>query len=152
MKRLIASTIACLVLVQPVAALAERPAPRAKHHENQLPPHWRTWILIGRCEMPVQAIPGYRGNRWKGIAWNQTRNWSYNGLGLTILNWETFRRSSQRHVDAHEATPLEQLWSAERLWRWANREYPGNGWTAWECSRMIGWTTSDPDDALEAAE
>ena len=119
---------------------------------KQLPPHWRTWVAIGRCEMPVKGVPGYTSGDgrsvWMGIAWNQTRNSTYNGLGLTAQNWETFRRASQKSVDVHEATPIEQLWSAERLWAWANSEYPGNGWTAWECSPMIGWTTSNPTDAI----
>lgn len=139
MKRL-----ACLAAIATLAI-----APTADAKRSDLPPHWRTWIKVAQCEMPIAAVPGYQGNRWKGIAWNQTRNSSYNAIGMTRLNWETFRRPSQRNVDLHAATPLEQLWSAERLWAWANAEYPGNGWSAWECSEMIGWTTADPKDALK---
>ena len=143
MKRLVLTILVILVMVVPTAS--------AKRFD--LPPHWRTWILIGQCEMPVKGVPGYTGGNgrsaWMGIAWNQTTNYTYNGLGLTRQNWESFRRPSQKRVDVHDASPLEQLWSAERLWAWANKTYPGNGWTAWTCSPMIGWTTSDPKDALK---
>lgn len=106
------------------------------------PPHWRTWVKIGRCEQP--------GRGWLGIAWHQTYNYGFpGGLGMTPLLWETFRRPSQRRVlSMASASPVEQLWAAERFWRWAERTYPGYGWTGWDCSRLIGWTTSDPRDAV----
>ena len=139
-------TIMLIVLIH-AAVLA--PLANAK---KQLPPNFETWILIAKCEMPVKGVPRYTAGNgrsaWRGIAWNQTTNHTYNGLGMTRQNWETFRRPSQKLVDVHEASPLEQLWSAQRLWQWANKTYPGNGWTAWECSRKIGWTTSNPKDAL----
>lgn len=160
--------VSCAILVaafmygQREAYANERPSPRAhvtKH--TALPPHWRTWILVAKCEMPAWAVPGYyegrnvdprvkRRNAWMGIAWNQTYSMKFpGGMGFTQLNWTTFRPRSARHIPLmSQATPVQQLWAAERIWRWANVEYPGNGYTAWECAENIGWTTHDPDDAL----
>lgn len=140
-----------------------KPRPGDPDHRPLLPPHWKAWILIGRCEMPVGAVPGYErgehvdprakgGNRWLGVAWNQ--DWSTKfrgGLGFTQLSWETFRPRSARHIKyMSRATPIQQLWSAEILWNWANRTYPGNGWTAWECAGNLGWRTTNPDDLVRS--
>ena len=145
----------------------ERPAPRhgitvmSRHlsivdisRQNHWPRHWRTWLRIGMCEQPKRGISWHDvktdKQRIRSIAWHQTYNSSFpGGLGLTRLNWTDFRPRSARHIDLmSNATPIQQLWAAERLWQWAERTYPGAGFTAWECSRVIGWTTSDPADAL----
>lgn len=135
----------------------ERPAPRAAHHAvfppAGVPPHWRTFLRIGMCEQPK---PGYDWpdaktdrQRWHRINWHSAGSRFPGGLGFTPLSWRIFRRHSDRDIPTMNlASPVAQLWAAERLWRWAEKTYPGAGYTAWECSRHIGWTTSDPNDAL----
>jgi hypothetical protein len=106
------------------------------------------------CEQPKRGISWHDvktdKDRIRSIAWHQTYNSSFlGGQGFTRLNWTDFRPHSARHIDLmSDATIMQQLWASERLWRWAERTYPGAGFTAWDCSRVIGWTTSDPTDAL----
>lgn len=154
---LVALTIIAALLTPALASAQTRPAPALRADAwppAGVPPHYRTWLRIGMCEQPKRGISWLDvrtdRQRWRSIAWRQEYNWSFlGGLGLTRLNWETFRPRSARHIPLmSRATPVQQLWAAERLWRWAERTYPGAGFTAWECSRIIGWTTSDPDDAL----
>lgn len=161
MKRLFL-IIACCLLVASTASAQQLRSPHQSHRsETQLPKHWKAWIIIGRCEMPAGAVPGYyernhvdpqarRRSVWHGIAWAQ--DWSTKfrgGLGFTQLSWEMFRPRSARHIKyMSQATPIQQLWAAEILWTWANKTYPGNGWTAWECAGNMGWRTSDPNDLV----
>lgn len=135
---------------------ATRPAPSAvtSTAAQAYPPHWRTWLRIGMCEQPKRGI-GWHDvttdqQRIRSIAWKQTYNYSFpGGLGFTRLNWDTFKPRSARNTELmSDATISQQLWAAERLWRWAERTYPTNGHTAWVCSYTIGWTTGDPTDAL----
>lgn len=109
------------------------------------PPHWRTWLRIGMCEQPKRGISWMDVDtdveRFRSIAWHQTYNHSFaGGLGFTAQNWRDFRPHSARHIERmSDATPKQQLWAAERLYRWAERTYPGAGQTAWDCHRIIGW-------------
>lgn len=118
-------------------------------------PFYRTWLRVGMCEQPKPGIS------WLDVRTDRQRvaaiNWRHDGpgvtfpggLGMTQTLWEQFRRSSQRRVARmSRASIVEQLWSAYRFWRWAERTYPGYGYTGWDCSRIIGWTTSNPNDAL----
>jgi len=131
-------------------AVADRPAP----HALVLPPNYRTWLRIGVCEQPKRGTDLANiktdADRFKAIAWKQNYNYTYpGGQGFTRLNWTTFRLPRDRHIPLmSQASPASQMWASERLWRWANRTYPGNGWTAWDCSSKIGWTTTNPKDAL----
>ena len=106
------------------------------------------------CEQPKRGISWHDvktdKDRLRSIAWKQTYNHSFpGGLGFTRQNWDDFKPpSAKRIVLMSDATIAQQLWAAERLWRWAERTYPTNGHTAWECSFTIGWTTGDPADAL----
>ena len=151
--------VACILIGLYSASLAQgasRPAPSSvtTTQTQAYPPHWRTWLRIGMCEQPKRGVSWHDvktdKQRIRSIAWHQTYNSSFpGGLGFTRLNWTDFRPRSARHIDLmSNATPIQQLWAAERLWRWAERTYPGAGFTAWDCSRVIGWTTSDPTDAL----
>ncbi len=151
--------VACILIGLYSASLAQgasRPAPHAASSNSfaGYPPHFRTWLRIGMCEQPKRGISWHDvktdKQRIRSIAWHQTYNWSFaGGMGFTRLNWIDFRPRSARHIDLmSDATITQQLWAAEKLWRWAERTYPGAGFTAWECSRVIGWTTSNPTDAL----
>jgi len=106
------------------------------------------------CEQPKRGISWHDvktdKQRLRSIAWKQNYNHSFpGGLGLTLANWDTFKPPSAKRIALmSDATIAQQLWAAERLWRWAERTYPTNGHTAWVCSYVIGWTTADPDDAL----
>lgn len=150
--------VLCILIGLYSASLAQgatRPAPRgALEAPDGYPPHYRTWLRIGMCEQPKRGISWHDvktdKQRIRSIAWRQTYNYSFpGGIGLTNANWDTFKPYSARNIDRmSDATVAQQLWAAERLWRWAERTYPTNGHTAWDCSFTIGWTTSDPDDAL----
>jgi len=151
--------VACILIGLYSASLAEgatRPAPKAipATAAQSYPPHWRTWLRIGMCEQPKRGISWHDvktdKQRIRSIAWKQTYNHSFpGGLGFTRQNWDDFKPPSAKRIALmSDATIAQQLWAAERLWRWAERTYPGNGHTAWVCSYTIGWTTSDPDDAL----
>jgi len=76
---------------------------------RKLVPNYKFFIAIGRCEQPGDG-------KW-GIAWSQTRNWSYPG-GLGV--WEPLWR--EEGIDgrdlapsADKATPLEQMIQAQRI-------------------------------------
>jgi len=135
---------------------ASRPAPSAAKSivTQGYPPHWRTWLRIGMCEQPKRGVSWHDvktdKQRIRSIAWKQNYNYSFpGGLGLTRQNWDTFKPPSAKRIALmSDATVSQQLWAAERLWRWAERTYPTNGHTAWVCSYVIGWTTGDPADAL----
>jgi len=53
-------------------------------------------VKIAQCEQP--------GKGWKGIAWHQTKNYSfYGGMGMTQGNWDSFKRKGQPKY-MHKAT------------------------------------------------
>ena len=151
--------VLCILIGLYSASLAQgatRPAPHVATSSafSGFPPHYRTWLRIGMCEQPKRGISWHDvktdKQRIRSIAWRQTYNYSFaGGLGFTTQNWDDFKPYSARNIDRmSDASIAQQLWAAERLWRWAERTYPTNGHTAWDCSFTIGWTTSDPDDAL----
>jgi len=150
--------IAVFVVGQRDAYGAQRPAPAFRIPESgtlKMPPHYRTWLRVGVCEQPKRGTDLANiktdADRFRSIAFRQNYNYSYpGGLGMTRLNWTTFRLPRDRDVPLMSmASPVSQLWAAERLWRWANRTYPGNGWTAWPaCARGMGWTSTNPKDAI----
>ena len=151
--------VLCILIGLYSASLAQgatRPAPHVATSSafSGFPPHYRTWLRIGMCEQPKRGISWHDvktdKQRIRSIAWKQNYNYSFaGGLGFTTQNWDDFKPYSARNIDRmSDANIAQQLWAAERLWRWAERTYPTNGHTAWDCSFTIGWTTSDPDDAL----
>ena len=126
--------IAALLLVAPTATAGAYPLLRTSS-KTEYPPHYKTFLAIAKCEQPSR-----NGGGWHGIAWKQEYNYSFKGgMGMTTQNWLDFRRKGQPDNMA-KATPVEQLWSAWRLYRWANKTYPGNGHTAWMCSPIIGFS------------
>ena len=117
----------------------------AQPHRTAPPPHLDTWLAIAKCEQPK---PGGWG-KWGSVNWTQTHNHTFpGGGGMQTVLWQLHRRPHMRNVATMDkASPLEQTWAMYRFWVWAERTYPGAGYTGWECSRVIGWTTSNPADA-----
>ena len=100
------------------------PNGKARHPDKIYPPTWHMLVKIARCEQP--------GYGWNGVAWHQTRNYSFaGGMGMTNLNWDTFKRKGQPDSMA-DATIIEQLWAAHRLGMWVKKKY-GDPWIAWTC-------------------
>jgi hypothetical protein len=111
------------------------PIDRHKPIKPVYPPHYMEFIKIAKCEQPSR-----NGKGWHGIAWHQNYNYSFSGgMGMTTQNWSDFKRKGQP-TQMSRATPVEQLWSAYRLYMWAEKTYPGNGESAWVCSKMVGFT------------
>ena len=86
----------------------------SKHNEElalfkRLVPNWKFFIAIGRCEQPGKG-------RW-GIAWKQTRNYSYpGGLGIWAPLWtEEGIDGRDLAPSADKATALEQMIQAQRI-------------------------------------
>ena len=108
---------------------------------QKLPPHWQQWIKTFRAEQPA-TLPGYTGNRWKGIAWEQTTNYTYKGGGgFTQSNWDQHKRPGQPKYMS-DASPLEQLWAAERIYRFYLRQSGSHRYaaTVWDANRnILGW-------------
>ena len=125
--------IAALLLVAPTATAGAYPLLQTRS-KTEYPPHYKTFIAIAKCEQPSRG-----GGGWHGIAWKQEYNHSFKGgMGMTTQNWMDFKRKGQPDNMA-KATPVEQLWAAWRLYKWADKTYPGYGWTAWVCSPMVGF-------------
>lgn len=99
------------------------------------PKYWvDTALKIGACEQPS----GRKG-KWAAVAWKNEKNYSFlGGMGMTLANWDDFKRKGQPERMS-DATPIEQVIAAWRLYKWAEKTYPGYGWTAWVCSEMIGF-------------
>lgn len=131
MRTLVAFVIATSLFLLG-ALLPELAEPRAR----TIPPqYWiDTALRIGACEQP-SGRPG----KWAGINWKNERNYSFQGgLGMTNLLWDTFKRHGQPDKMS-SATPMEQIIASWRFYQWAERTYPGYGWTGWDCSRIIGF-------------
>lgn len=128
---------------------------RTKHEtvmpNSSWPRMWRTLLRIGMCEQPKRGVSWHDvrtdWDRFHAIAWHQNYNAGFpGGMGMTITNWLDFRPPSAKHIPtANLATPKQQLWAAARLYAWAEREYPGAGFTAWDCSRIIGFRGFNKD-------
>ena len=151
--------VSCAIIVsafiygQREAYGAEHPTPRiveqAKpesmpHMAKRLgwPEHWRTWLRIGVCEQPRPGTDLYLvrtdRDRYDAIYWENPGSSFPGGLGFRPYTWLEFRPPSARHIDRMNlASPTQQLHAAERLYRWAEREFPGAGQTAWECHTRI---------------
>lgn len=130
-----------------LAAAWFSPVAHGAPNRSAAPPFVDTWLAIAACEQPK---PGGWG-RWGSV------NWTHNGPGVTFpggggmqtVLWRAHRRPHMKHVATMDkASPLEQVWAMYRFWTWAERTYPGYGYTGWECSEDIGWTTGNPADAV----
>lgn len=144
--------VSCAIIVsafvygQREAYGATRPAPRVETRDVPAgyPPHWRTWIRIGRCEQPSRD-----GGGWHGIAWHQAYNYSFpGGMGFTRLNWTMFRPKSARHIELmSDATPVQQLWAAERIYQhFARNHSPRYAATVWDCHTVVGFYGFEESD------
>ena len=107
----------------------------AHAHAAAPPRYWvDTALKIGACEQPSGRV-----GKWAGVWWKNEKNYSFlGGMGMTLLNWENFKRPGQPERMS-DATPIEQIWAAWRLYQWAEKTYPGYGWTAWDCDKTIGF-------------
>lgn len=109
---------------------------------TNLPPAWRTWLLICQREQPA------KGYGWRAVAWNNTKNHSYpGGCGLTRDNYQDIKaRSWPDTMD--QLSPRDQLWAAFFLyWKHARigekeRGYAGGqryGSTVWDVHTQFGF-------------
>ena len=129
------------VLVIVLLFLLASTAPELAHPSTKkYPPNVRAYIRIAQCEQP--APTKYKqGNRWPsaykwGVWWHQKHNYSFaGGGGMQTYLWTAHRRKSAAHIKSMaDASIEEQLWSMHRLYQWAERTYPGAGYTAWDCA------------------
>lgn len=92
-----------------------------KNTLRELVPNYKFFIAIGRCEQPGEG-------KW-GIAWKNTRNYSYpGGLGVWAPLWtEEGIAGTDMAPSADKATPIEQMIHAQRI---INRY----GVYAWGCA------------------
>lgn len=99
------------------------------------PQYWiDTALKIGRCEQP-SGRPG----KWASVNWKNETNYSFlGGMGMTNLLWATFKKRGQPERMSH-ATPMQQITAAWNFYLWAEKTYPGYGYTGWECSYTIGF-------------
>ena len=119
---------ACLVILTPAASAKSK----------QLPPGWKQWVKTCRAEQPA-TLSGYTGNRWLGIAWQQTTNYTYKGgCGFTQANWDAHKRPGQPKYMS-DASPLEQLWACYRIYRYYLRQSGSHRYaaTVWDANRNI---------------
>lgn len=132
MIRIFLSSVACACVLLGFTGQAQAAPPK----------YWiETALKIGKCEQPK---PGGWG-KWGSINWKNKTNYSFQGgLGMTNLLWDTFKKKGYPE-DAHQATPMQQITAAWRFFLWAERTYPGYGYTGWECSEMIGFYGFNPD-------
>lgn len=113
----------------------------ARPASDQLPPLWRQFVKTCRAEQPA-TLKGYTGNRWMGVAWEQTTNYTYKGgCGFTQANWDAHKRPGQPKYMS-DASPLEQLYAAYRIYRFyliqsGSHRYAA---TVWDANRnILGW-------------
>ena len=153
MKRALVVALVVIVVLPFVTRANERPSPRARvttpqarivamAHRLHWPKGWRTYLRIGVCEQPKPGTDLYfihnDMDRYRAIYWRNPGSSFPGGLGFRPASWLMFRPPSARRIPRMNlATPTQQLWAAERLYRWAERTFPGAGQTAWECHTRI---------------
>jgi hypothetical protein len=125
--------VACLLIIGVNSIEAKQ--------SQKLPPHWKQWVKTCRAEQPA-TLRGYKGNKWKGIAWHQTRNYTYKGgCGFTQLNWDQHKRKGQPRYMS-DASPLEQLWACERIYTYYLKQLGSHraAATVWAANKnILGW-------------
>lgn len=109
--------------------------------KTALPPHWKQWVRTCRAEQP-STLPGYTGNRWKGIAWEQTINSGFKGgCGATQSNWDSHKpKGAPKYMS--DATPAQQLWFCENIYTFYLKQSGSHRYasTVWKANRSIlGW-------------
>lgn len=105
------------------------------------PAYWvNTALKIGACEQPSG-----RSGKWNAVNWTNKKNHSFEGgMGMTNVLWDEFKRPGQPDSMA-DAKPMEQIAAAWRFYNWAEKTYPGYGYTGWGCSEIIGFRGFNPD-------
>lgn len=99
MKRTVAVLLCALTVISSAWA-----HPR-HHYRLPRPPHFLAWLCIHRYEAPgAHSWHINTGNGFEG--------------GLQFM-WSTWARNGGLRFASHAylATPLEQMWTAERAWR-----------------------------------
>lgn len=115
-----------------------------------LPKHWRVYIRVALCEQPAAASrpPRIAKQYWRGVRWDHPgmgngRGWP-GGLGMMHVHWEQFKPRGAPRLQQN-ATPAQQLISADRAYKHFRRIYGTRGGTTfWVCSKQIGWAGIDP--------
>ena len=130
--------LAIVVLFFVAACLPELAYPKSKDY----PPQFGVYVRIAQCEQPAPERYRLENGRWPadmrwGVWWKQTHNHSFKGGGgMQTYLWTEHRRPQARRWPTMNLAPInEQLWAMHRLWVWAEREFPGYGYTAWDCAR-----------------
>lgn len=124
--------IICFLLALGAPELA-RPASKMP-----LPPHYEQWLRTCRAEQPA-TLPGYTGNKWKGIAWEQETNYSFKGgCGATQANWDAHKPKGAPKFMS-DATPAQQLWFCENIYTHYLRLSGSHRYaaTVWDANRNI---------------
>lgn len=116
-------------------------APELAHPASKYPPQYGVYVRIAQCEQPAPIKYKQHGRwpadmRW-GVWWRQTHNWSFRGGGgMQTYLWTQFRRPLMKRVATMDRAPIhEQLYAMHRLYVWAEKTYPGAGYTAWDCAK-----------------
>jgi hypothetical protein len=114
----------------------------AEPRSRDYPPNYAVYVRIAQCEQPAPVRYQKENGRWPanmrwGVWWKQTHNYSFKGGGgMQTYLWTEFRRPSARRYPTMDLAPIhEQLWSMHRLYLWAEKTYPGAGYTAWDCAK-----------------
>ena len=130
--------LAILVLFFVAACLPDLAYPKSKDY----PPQFGVYVRIAQCEQPAPDRYRLKNGRWPadmrwGVWWKQTHNHSFlGGAGMQTYLWTAHRRPKARRWPTMNLAPInEQLHAMHRLWIWAEKEYPGYGYTAWDCAR-----------------
>jgi hypothetical protein len=110
-----------------------------------LPKHWRTYIKVAQCEQPaIASKPAHVAKKyWMGVRWDHPgmgngAGWP-GGLGMLHVHWKQFKPKGAPRLQQN-ATPVQQLISAHRAYKYFRRIYGVRGGTTfWVCSKQIGW-------------
>jgi hypothetical protein len=109
---------------------------------NKYPPNYSVYVRIAQCEQPAPLKYQKKNGRWPadmkwGVWWKQTHNYTFpGGAGMQTVLWEAHRRPHMKHTSTMDKAPIsEQLWAMHRFYLWAEKTYPGYGFTGWDCAR-----------------
>ena len=130
--------LAIIVLFLVAMCTPDLAYPKSKDY----PPQYGVYVRIAQCEQPAPERYRLENGRWPadmrwGVWFRQTHNYSFlGGGGMQTYLWTEHRRPQARRWPTMNLAPInEQLWAMHRLWVWAEAEYPGAGYTAWDCAR-----------------
>lgn len=117
----------------------------AEPRSSKYPPKFGVYVRIAQCEQPAPLSYKKPNGRWParmrwGVWWKQTHNYTFpGGGGMQTVLWRAHRRPKMRRVATMDKAPIhEQLWAMHRFYLWAEKTYPGYGYTGWDCAKK-GW-------------